>query len=57
MRIVQFYCVMTARGRLVSANIRRHWTLGGQTYNQDMFGSSADSRAVFVTPARLMRTE
>jgi hypothetical protein len=49
----QFYCVLTAHGRiqLPTADRRaREWTFGGAVYSQDMFMSAHDSRATILSP-------
>lgn len=57
-RPVQFYCTVTARGRVTrdadtlgerDAHERR-WTFGGAVYDQNMYDSAHDSRAVVITP-------
>lgn len=49
----QFYCVLTARGRLQlngATSSTRTWTFGASTYTQDAFMTSHDSRATIITP-------
>jgi hypothetical protein len=48
----QFYCTLTARGRVVlpGAPAQRGWTFGGSIYNQDPFMCAQDSRATILTP-------
>jgi hypothetical protein len=58
LRVVQFYCVLTAHGRLVqSSGLTRTWTFNSHNYAQSMFGSSHDSRATIVTPAMIVPAE
>jgi hypothetical protein len=56
LKIVQFYCVLTAHGRmqLPGNPITRPWTFGGATYNQDVFMSAHDARATILTPEMLV---
>ncbi len=53
---VQFYCVLTAHGRLAlpGAPSTRKWTFGAAVYNQDEFASAHDSRATLLTPTMMM---
>lgn len=48
----QFYCTLTARGRVVLPGnaAQRQWTFGGSIYNQDPFMCAQDSRATILTP-------
>jgi hypothetical protein len=71
LRVRQFYCTLTARGRLFSYDFEntpanqttredheRRWTFGtNTTYDQPMYGASHDSRAMIVTPQMIVPDE
>jgi hypothetical protein len=56
LKIVQFYCVLSAHGRLQLPGpaVTRPWTFGSVTYNQDVFMSGHDARATILTPEMLV---
>jgi hypothetical protein len=59
-QIIQLYCSVTARGRLVlpetaGAEVERRWTFGATTYEQRVYASSSqDSRALILTPEMMV---
>lgn len=59
LKIVQFYCVLTARAQiqLPGAATARNWTFGAFTYAQDPFMSEHDSRATILTPQMIVPAE
>ena len=48
---VQFYCVVTSRGRAYVPNApRKKWTLGANLYEVNRFTMAHDARGTIVTP-------